>query len=313
MRGITEQERRELVERVGKDMFEKRIHFEDHRELKLGGRLRLCPMRLFKPTLRAAFKMLGLWKRGYRNFLNPIIRKTEFGIHGLHPDLDGYTILHLSDLHLDLDTALTPVLLERLKGLHYDIAVVTGDFNNFTVHTPEGLALAEMQKLMPALTAPTFGILGNHDSLRDVHLLESMGVRMLINECVTLQNGNGTFTLAGIDDPNIYKTHDFERTLKNRSAIGPTILLAHSPCIHNEIEAFNFDVVLAGHTHGGQICLPKGRIIASHIDSSSEHVRSGYWREGATQGWTSTGTGACGIPIRLNCPSEILLHTLRTK
>ena len=307
---MTKKNRRRISGRMGRRNFSQRLHKEDTRELKLGGRIRICPMRLIKGGLTRFFKITGLWRRGYREFINPVVRHNTFAIDGLDPRLEGLTILHLSDLHLDLDTDLTPVIIELIRPLTYDLAVVTGDFNNFTIHM-DGTALDEMQRIMPTFSAPVYGVLGNHDSVRDIPRLEEMGVRMLINESVTIEHNGGSFILAGIDDPNIFQTHNLEKALSKQSPPGtPVILLSHSPSIHNEIADHNIDVILSGHTHGGQICLPNGRIILGRIDQGDKRVHKGYWKEGTTHGWTSSGTGACGIPFRLNCSSEVILHRL---
>src|SRR5690606_2724949 len=132
--GMTQAERRRIRERMGTGLYRRRLLLEDTRELKLGGLVRLCPMRILKPLLVFAMKASGLWGRGHREFLSPVVRHNIFVVPGLPAELEGLTILHLSDLHLDLDTRLTPVIAQTLQGLTYDIAVATGDFNNFTVH-----------------------------------------------------------------------------------------------------------------------------------------------------------------------------------
>ena len=310
MHGMTQAERRRIRGRMGTRLYRRRILLEDTRELKLGGLVRLCPMRLLKPVLTFGMKASGLWRRGHREFLSPVVRHNTFAVPGLPSALEGFTVLHLSDLHLDLDTHLTPVVAQALQGLAYDIAVVTGDFNNFTVHMDD-TALAEMAKLATVFTAPLYGVLGNHDSLRDVPVLERMGVKMLLNESVLIQRNGAALRLVGIDDPNIFRTHDLDKALgSSHRRADVTILLSHAPCIHREAAARHVDIVLCGHTHGGQICLPNGYTPRIHKDGGARHVQKGLWRDGSTQGWTSSGTGACGIPVRINCPPEILLHRL---
>ncbi len=309
MHGLTKSDERLLKGRMGKHLFSKRLHKEDTRELKLSGHVRLCPMRFFKGIMTLAFKASGLWNYGYRQFMNPIVRENEFRIKGLDSRLSGLTILHLSDLHLDLDTHLTPVLFEKIKNLKYDFAVITGDFNNFTVHR-DGTALTEMKNLVAAFTTPIFGVLGNHDSLRDIPSLESMGIRMLLNESTLVTHHGAELLLAGIDDPNIFRTHNMGKALQTTAKPTLSVLLSHSPSIHREAAEHGVGIVLCGHTHGGQICLPGGRIILRHIDRGPRHVQKGHWRDGDTQGWTSSGTGSCGVPVRINCPPEIVLHHL---
>ncbi|MGI5869433.1 MAG: metallophosphoesterase [Kiritimatiellia bacterium] len=307
---MTQAERRRIRGRMGARLYRQRILLEGTRELKLGGRVRICPMRLFKPLLTFGMKAVGLWRRGRREFLSPVVRHNTFVVPDLPPAFEGFTVLHLSDLHLDLDTQLTPILAQALQGLDYDIAVVTGDFNNFTVHMDD-TALKEMAKLAAVFTAPLYGVLGNHDSLRDIPTLERIGVKILLNESVLISRGDAVLRLVGIDDPNIFATHDLDRALASPGRRADvTVLLSHAPCIHREAAARGVDIVLCGHTHGGQICLPNGSTLRLHKDGGARHVQKGAWRDGSTQGWTSSGTGACGIPVRINCPPEILLHRL---
>ena len=305
-----------IIDRFGADATAKRLDIEDTRELKLGGRVRFCPARQFRKHAEIVFKCLGLWRRGYREYLNPIIRENEFAVSGSDPRLDGFSILHISDLHLDLDPAFPPVLLGKIRAVagRYDAVAITGDIHNLTVHT-DGAALGAMRSLMPAFTAPVYVALGNHDSLRDVPVLEEMGIRVLLNESVALDKKNGAaIRLAGIDDANVFKTHDLAKALPPTAAPRPcSILLTHSPCVYKEAAAAGADIILAGHTHGGQICFPNGRSVIRRANGAHRPVWSGHWRVGESQGWTSYGVGACGLPIRINCPGEIVLHKLRVK
>ena len=312
MRALTKKNRRRITGRMGQHHFTQRLRKEEIRERNFNSRIHICPMRMIKSALTRVFKLTGLWRRGYREFINPIVRHNTFAIEGLDPRLEGLTILHLSDLHLDLDTELTSVIINLLHPLTYDLAVITGDFSDFTIHV-DGTALYEMERIMPAFSAPVYGVLGNHDSVYDIPKLEAMGIRMLVNDSVTITHNGTACVLAGIDDPNIFQTHNLPKALpKRQHPETPVILLSHSPCIHKEAADHDVDIVLSGHTHGGQICLPNGGIILGKIDRGVKHVRKGYWREGGTQGWTSSGTGSCGIPFRLNCPPEVILHRLTT-
>ena len=314
---LTAAEARALKRRMGARLFDARVRAEDTRELKLGGLLRWCPMRYAGPAARLAFRCAGLYGRAHREFLDIRLREESFALPGLPAALDGFTLLFLSDLHLDIDPALPDAIraaLGRAAG-RYDAAVATGDFNNFTVHA-DTLALRLVADLLPAFTAPVFGCLGNHDSIRDVPFLERAGCRMLLNESVRLRRrgagpGAPSLLLAGVDDPNIFATHDLAAALRARRGAEPVVLLAHAPSIHAEAAAAGVSLVLCGHVHGGQVCLPSGRTLAWRHWRFPRRVWRGRWSEGATQGYTTTGVGACGAPLRLHCPPEILLVRLR--
>ena len=116
--------------------------------------------------------------------------------------------------------------------------------------------------------------------------------------------------LAGVDDPNIFGTHDLGAALAARRGGEPAVLLAHAPSIHGEAAARGVSLVLCGHVHGGQICLRNGRTLAWKHWRFPRRVWKGRWTEGQTQGYATTGVGACGAPLRLNCPPEIVLVRL---
>lgn len=311
---LTSDEASALKRRMGPAHFADRIRQEDTRELKLGGRLRWCPMKYAGPAARLAFRLAGLYGRAHREFLDIRIREETFALPGLPPALDGFTLLHLSDLHLDIDPALPDAIraaLGRAAG-RYDAAVVTGDFNNFTVHS-DAVALRLVAGLRDAFTAPVYGCLGNHDSIRDVPFLERAGYRILLNESVRLRRGPGgpSLLLAGVDDPNIFGTHDLGAALRARRPGEPSVLLAHAPSVHREAADAGVSLVLCGHVHGGQVCLPSGRTLAWRHWRFPRRVWRGRWSEGATQGYTTSGIGACGAPLRLHCPPEAVLVHLR--
>ena len=313
---LTSDEAAALKRRMGAALFNRRIEREDKRELHFGGRFRWCPMKYAGPAARLAFRLAGIYGRAYREFLDIRVREEEFALPGLPPELDGLTILHLSDLHLDIDPALPDAIraaLDRVAG-RYDAAAVTGDFNNFTVHS-DTLALRLVAELSSRFTAPVYGVLGNHDSVRDVPTLERGGVRILLNESVRIRCAGVTsgpsLLLAGVDDPNIFRTHGLAAALRARRPGEPCVLLAHAPSIHEDAAAAGVSLVLCGHVHGGQVCLPSGKTLAWRHWTFPRRVWRGRWTEGATQGYTTTGVGACGAPLRLNCPPEIVLARLR--
>ncbi|MBQ7666905.1 MAG: metallophosphoesterase [Kiritimatiellae bacterium] len=306
-----------LEARMGARNFARRLDLELNRERKFGGLVRWCPMRYAGPAVDFAFRALGLWEKAHREFLDIATREESFAVSGLPEALDGFTILHMSDLHLDISPDLAPALREALARVagRYDIACITGDFSNFTVHSDKA-AIKAAASLREAFTAPVFGCLGNHDSICDVPDLEKAGFKILLNESVRVRRKGGGeadpgLMLAGIDDPNIFGTGDMERALSDRRAGEPVVLLAHAPSIYAEAAARGVSLALCGHVHGGQICLRSGRAIAPRRWKFPARVRRGRWVQGSAQGYTTTGVGACGAPLRLNCPPELVLVRLR--
>lgn len=306
-------QKQQLAQRFGGHALRQRLALQTlrHDEWFRGGtRISRRPLNWLCGAIRVACRMTGLYGVGYRQFHRVGVTRRDVALERLPPEFDGFRLLHLTDLHLDLDTSFTATLLKALDGCEYDLCVMTGDYRNYTVGE-QGPALDELRKVLAALRAPAYGVLGNHDGIESVPEFEEAGMRMLLNEHVLLRKGCAVLCLAGVDDPNVYQTHRLDRALRGVPKNTPTVLLTHSPAIHAEATAAGVDLVLAGHIHGGQICLPGGGILLRN-DLSPRRVWRGAWREGKTQGYTSRGTGSCGVPLRFFCPPEIVLHVLRS-
>jgi predicted MPP superfamily phosphohydrolase len=140
--------------------------------------------------------------------------------------------------------------------------------------------------------------------------LERDGLPILLNETAEIRRGGDSLWIAGVDDPHYFQTHDLAGTRTKAPADAFVILLSHSPETYAEAAAQGFALQLSGHTHGGQICLPGGRHVVVPCKSPRRFI-AGAWQHGSLQGYTSRGTGACGVAARWNCPPEITLHTLR--
>jgi predicted MPP superfamily phosphohydrolase len=301
-----------LVDRIGRTHLQQRVHMQVHHAAEVFG-----PGRAFfnfdnaqplNVVLRLGLKLCGLYGRGHRNFQNIQINHSEVSIPRLPPAFAGFTLLHLSDLHLDLDSCLTSVIAQRLKGLQYDVCLITGDFRN-AHHGDFDPCLEQMRLLMPHLNRPTYGILGNHDFLEMVHPLEEMGVRMLLNETVRLERDGETIYLSGVDDPYFYETDNMDKARQGIPPEATSLLMAHSPGSYRKAAAVGYDLMLSGHTHGGQICLPGG-IPILRIGNCPARMLSGSWSYQGMAGYTSVGTGSCGVPVRFHCLPEIALHHL---
>ena len=259
--------------------------------------------------IRNSLRLLGLHGRGQRNALRFELHEREIRLASLPRSFDGYTLLHLSDLHVDMSPDFVPTLSERLQGLRYDQCVLTGDFRARTFG-PFSQTLAGMEKLRTALTGEPVAVLGNHDTLRMVPGLEAMGYRVLLNEHMKLARASEHIYLAGIDDAHYYRMENFHRAAGDIPSDACSILLSHTPETWRHAAHAGFDLMLCGHTHGGQICLP-GRVPLITDADSPRSIARGTWRYHSMQGYTSTGTGSSIVNVRFNCPPEITLHTLR--
>jgi uridine kinase/predicted MPP superfamily phosphohydrolase len=266
---------------------------------------RVVPLDTLVSTVLRWTGLAGAGLRGARDLR---LEKNQVTSPAVPSGLDGLKILHLSDLHPDLETGIQPRLQELVREIDYDLAVITGDFRNSTQGNYTR-AVAATRQLVQCLHGPVFGILGNHDFAEMVPLLEDIGIRMLLNEGVLLPFGQDALWLAGIDDPHFYQTHDWARVRRSADPHTFRLLLSHSPETYREAAAW-FDMMLSGHTHGGQICLPGG-IPLIRNGNCPGRLLSGAWRQDALQGYTSRGTGCCGVAARFFCPPEITLHTLQ--
>jgi hypothetical protein len=258
--------------------------------------------------IRAGLRLIGLHGRGRRNALAIEVRENVVALANLPPAFEGYTLLHLSDLHLDMNGAFVPALIERVQGLRYDLCVLTGDFRMKTFG-PYAAVLEGFARLCRHLTAPAYAVLGNHDTIRMVPGMEALGLRVLLNESVRLTRGDGALTLAGIDDAHYYGLQNFERAAEGLAHDGCAILLSHTPEMYQHAAHAGFALMLSGHTHGGQICLPGGFPLTIDADCPREYAR-GPWRYHDLCGYTSGGAGCSIVDVRLNCPAEVTLHRL---
>ena len=298
-----------LERRMGRALLEKRLERQAHFTYKGDGILGLERYLPISAIVELLLKATGLAKRARANYLAPRIVERTWRLPRLPKSFNGFRLLQLTDLHSDLDPEFTPALIERLDGLSYDAVVITGDFRNST-HLDHTVASASAQSLVAHLKSPRFGILGNHDSIELAPDLELAGLPILLNEVTCLRRGTDQLWIAGIDDSHHYQTHDLTRVSAALPPEACTILLAHTPEIVPELIPDRFDLVLCGHTHGGQICLPGGRWLHVPVHGLKPEFIKGPWRSGTTQGYTSPGTGACRIPARLNCPGELTIHIL---
>jgi hypothetical protein len=312
----TDDERAQLAAlegRIGRAHLRHRLALEGEHELKVIRRGTHFPhLENWQPLRRvtlAALALTGLRGRGRRNTLQIRMRRNEVRLARLPRGFDGFTLLHLSDLHLDVGGAYLDRLIECVRGLDYDIGVLTGDFR-FATFGPHGPAMDALARLRPHLGDSLYAVLGNHDTIRMVPRMEAMGVRVLLNESLPLNRAHEVVHLAGIDDAHYFRTHGYHKAADGIPADACAILLSHTPEAYRAAAHCGFDLMLCGHTHGGQICLPGGVPILTDSDAPRAYAR-GAWRFESMQGYTSVGCGSSVVAARLNCPPEITLHRLR--
>jgi predicted MPP superfamily phosphohydrolase len=259
--------------------------------------------------IRGSLRLVGLHGRGRRNALAIRVRRQNVPLPGLPEAFEGFTVLQLSDLHIDINGEFADALIARVRPLEYDLCVITGDYRARTFG-PFGATLAGLERLRPHLKGPVYAVLGNHDTIRLVPGMEALGYKLLINESATVERGGASIYLAGIDDAHFYRLADFHRATRGIPSGAVSILLSHTPEVYRHAAHAGFNLMLCGHTHGGQICLPGGVPVLTDADSPRALAR-GAWRHHDLIGYTSAGSGTSIVDVRLNCPPEVTLHRLQ--
>jgi predicted MPP superfamily phosphohydrolase len=305
----------DLMDRIGAEHVERRLQVEAKHEAQLFGQglifFNLENWYSAPWVISSALKLSGLYSRALRNADQIVIRRNVLEFSNLPQAFDNFTVLHLSDLHVDISEGAMRRLVSMVGDLQYDICVLTGDYRGKT-YGPFDASLKGIRELRAQLNGPLYGVLGNHDSINMTPSLEGMGIRMLFNECETISRGNNQIYLAGVDDAHFYRADDIQKAATRIPCGAFSILLSHTPEVYDRAAKADFDLMLSGHTHGGQLCLPGGVPIKLEARLPRK-MGAGLWHHLGMAGYTSVGAGTSLLPVRLNCPPEITLHTLRRR
>jgi len=259
--------------------------------------------------IRNVLKATGLYWRARQNAERILVKRNDMRFKTLPPLFEGFTILHISDLHVDMNEVAMNSLIGLVGSMQYDVCVLTGDYRGRTFG-PFQPALDGVARVGTHLKQPIYAVLGNHDTIQMVPGLEAMGIRVLLNECETIVRKDQRIYLAGIDDAHFFRVDNIEKSALSIPRGEFSILLSHTPEVYRQAAHANFDLMLSGHTHGGQICLP-GSIPIKLEAVLPRRMGAGPWQYGDMTGYTSVGAGSSVVPVRLNCPPEITLHHLR--
>ncbi len=258
--------------------------------------------------LRYTLKLTGLYYLGQRNTRRLRVVHNSLCLPGLPGAFEGYTILHLSDLHVDMNQQAMRHMTSMISEMDYDLCVLTGDYRARTFGAIDA-TIAGMSQVAHVIDKPAFAVLGNHDSILMVPELEDMGFRLLLNESVVLERGEEQIYLAGVDDAHYFRVDNIQKARSNIPEDAPSLLLSHTPEIYQQAAHADFNAYLCGHTHGGQICIPGGYPIT--LDAKCpRYMGSGSWQYHTMHGYTSVGAGSSIVNVRFNCPPEITLHRL---
>ncbi|MGA3347963.1 MAG: metallophosphoesterase [Candidatus Sulfotelmatobacter sp.] len=249
----------------------------------------------------------------------PRIVRKDFLLPRWPERLNGFTIALLSDFHYDPVFSVHPLhaSIPLVNALRPDLIVLTGDFVSVPFFGNEKKAAADAEpcaRLLHQMTAPygLWAVLGNHDWNTDsrhvTSALVAEGIRVLANESVPIERDGGRFWLAGVNDV-ISKTADLNQTLQLVPASESVVLLAHEPDFADHASRFPIDLQLSGHSHGGQVRIPM--LPPLYLPEMAKKYVMGTYRIGPLTLYTNAGLGTVDVPVRLNCPPEITLLTLR--
>lgn len=231
---------------------------------------------------------------------------------GLPAAFDGLRVLFVADPHAG--AFVSPRRLEetfdRLLAVEPDLLLVGGDWvtstaREFTTH----------RRAFERLRAPlgVYAVLGNHDYYgadadRLPAMIEETGVRLLRNSSAAVERAGERLSIAGVEDP-IGGTPDLTAALAGTD--GPVILLSHSPDLLFEAAGHGVALMLAGHTHGGQVRIPGLPVLVRQSRYPLDEGRFDYEQ---TQLIVTRGLGVVGVPVRLACPPEaVLLRLVATR
>jgi hypothetical protein len=243
------------------------------------------------------------------------VREVDVPLPGLPLDLDGLRILQLSDIHLSafLHESELARVIDMALELRPHVAVVTGDLIS-SRGDPLDACIRQLARVKS--DAGTFGCLGNHEHYAGAerHAVEAgarAGMRFLRGEAQTLRFGNSVLNLAGVDYQSLADRGNYLRGAERLVVPGAVnVLLSHNPDVFPVAARQGYNLVLAGHTHGGQITV-------EILDQSINPARFftpyvyGLFRSGRAAAYVTRGIGTIGIPARIGAPPEISVLRLR--
>ncbi|MGA2915689.1 MAG: metallophosphoesterase [Sedimentisphaerales bacterium] len=294
-----------------------RFYLEDyrkkhHRYAREGFGRGLFRVRTWSSVIEFILMVTGLEHRGLANAMNIRINETAVELDNLPDAFRNSRILFISDFHIELMANIVDKIIELIKNLEYDYCILGGDYSMFDI-LDMNKTKAGMKKIVEHLKpGRTYGIIGNHDYYEIAVFLESLGVTMLINENTAIEQNETTIYLAGVDDCYIFDAADIGRASAGIPMGAFKILLSHSPQIYKSAQKCGFNLLLSGHTHGGQICLPGGLPLFKSAKVPGK-IAKGLWQYKTLIGFTSTGVGCCNVAARFASRPEIVILTLKTK
>lgn len=262
----------------------------------------------FSKVIKYLFEITGLSALGFRNTQKIKTKRLEFKHPNIGSEFNNFKIMFISDFHLNGNPLLINPITKILKEENVDIYLLGGDyqvnaFGNYSV-----VKSLYTRLLKEIDTSKVYAVLGNHDEYKIAEILDELGVNMLFNEYITIKRGEKTLTISGIEDSDRYLAHEFPDLPIQHDDY--RILLAHSPNIYKDAQRHGYDLLLAGHTHSGQICYPGGVPIVRFTKFPHKYSYSS-WKYKDMRGYTTAGVGNTWVNVRFFCPPEVVVITLK--
>lgn len=238
------------------------------------------------------------------------ITRQPVEIANLPDTFEGLTIAQLSDVHHSsfMSAERIAEIVAEVNALGADAIVLTGDYVSYSPYYIAGAA-----ETLGRLRAPlgVFAVLGNHDFWNNAdemtHALEREGIAVLRNAHTRVDLRGESVLLAGIDDLTV-RAADLDRALRGADPREVRVLLSHNPGIVRRAALRAVDLVLSGHTHGGQVRVPI--IGAPSVYGKPKALVSGLARLGGTQIYVNRGLGTVIVPVRVGSVPEVTVFTL---
>jgi len=259
-------------------------------------------------VIQYVFEGTGLAALGYRNAQKVITKHIEFRHPNIGSKFDNFKIMFIADFHLNGNPAIIFPIKDIFEREQVDIYLLGGDyqvnaFGNYSI------AKSLYEELFTDIdTSKVYAVLGNHDEFKIAELLDNLGINMLLNEYVKIKRAGQSITITGIDDSDRYLAQEFPKLPQKHRDY--RILLAHSPNVYKDAQQKGYDLLLAGHTHSGQICYPGGSPIVRFTKFPRKYSYSS-WKYKDMQGYTTAGVGNTWVNARFFCPPEVVVITLK--
>ncbi|HEV3469284.1 MAG TPA: metallophosphoesterase [Pyrinomonadaceae bacterium] len=238
------------------------------------------------------------------------VERHAVALRRLPRELDGLKVVHLSDIHHSPFTGREQVerAVEVANSLQPDLVALTGDYVS---HEREYIQpCAEILGRLRARRG-VYAVLGNHDNWVDPELITDCfrlaGIQVLNNEGMRFEDRGASFWLAGVNDTMV-GLEDLPLALAGSRADEMKLLLAHNPVILRRAARAGVDLVLSGHTHGGQVTWRSERSASGRV---RRRILRGLARRGETQIYVTRGLGTVVLPVRYGCLPEVSLLELR--